>query len=1377
MPTRTNRAGSSLPTDTTTIHRPGAVENTTRRQAAGPGVSPTSKHTGGTPDGRLNANAEAVSGGPAPKTSPDAPGAGLDTPHGGIVPGRHELLEMAFQWWAAKCRVHPAKADGSKLPVNVDGGAADVYPDSYPATYDGGPNVGKPHPQAGKPHPKAGQHRAGWKRVSTGAIDVAWPFVVRMLRGAVDGIGIMCGAVSGNLEMVELEGRAAHLVDALEHSAAERGVLELWHRFNNGCSEWTPSGGIHWFTRTPDAPTLPNTKLALRPNPADPRKPLCFAETRGEGGWVVVAGSFGRTHKSGRPYVMRTGSPANIPSLTAAERDAIHALFRTLDEMPEHTAPAGERATVARRERPAGELLPGDDFNARGSWSEVLPSGWVRLSQGARADAWSMHGQGGRKTADHYHESDTLYVYDSDCAGSGKKLDKFAAYAWLNHGGDFHAAASTLYAAGYGSRREPRERKSAHAQHLPPAPELPPPGRVETLEALPTVSLDELRADLRRDMAAAVAARPSLVVVNAGTGVGKTERAVELLAGAYDRLVWVCTTHDAANETVARLKAAGHEDVAAIPPRDATTCRCWTPDDVAALADAYPSNRYMVPMEAALRVGNPHMACLACPLSGLAKKAVPDEAFAGFMDPSLETSQKSDEFPADANGCRCEYMRRKAVAEDARITVMCQARYVKSELQPVPIGTTRAIVIDEHGTAAVLPSQAFTLDTMRATRDALATAVDTWRQRKGRMRFTAARERENELVAFGEAVRGVADKLVGHMEALQAAGKRYVDRLPNMALPSGDVPKRTHIKIARLLVNATLPAGFNAEALDVIRRAAGGWLGTRATVYAEPRLDGTTDVQLVIGNTGPINDGERWAHDTLRDMDADDAAHPAGENRQTRFVIDADADVAAIRRAFPDVLEISPRGAAPLEHTATQWWFEINPTTHPAVVVRMLELAIHEHGFKAAGVVLPLAHRRVLFPVTRPRNGRPAEDKEPDPAAIANWGGRGGRELADGNADQRMARAVALVERVRRLREFIARDELGRLLVEHHRGTTTRGSNRFIDGTDGGVVLGCSRANPGAVAAYMLGTGRVDAVRRSNGTWGDVEGELPAAGGGTARRRWRGYACPEWAEAARLVNRAELTQTCARFRPTLEHGKRLVVVAAEPTGLPVMDPPASMPEGVAAVVAAVRELVARTNVVPECEDRQTDAGGESGQRSIGNAETTAADSGESRKPSIEHTHFPIILDGLRDSPGVTGTAIAAVVGGSTRAVQMSLADAVRRGLLVRTGAARATRYALPAAVPARPLLPVPAAMVPDLEAVPPPAEVVPLLLPPGAGKTSSWVAAEWKRRRAAVAPGDPPPEPLDFVVELLAAPDEPLTASNDNTEPISPGWPSVADTS
>jgi hypothetical protein len=354
------------------------------------------------------------------------------------IAARNNLVDMMERFRAAGCLVHPAKADGSKQPLSVKNGSVDG--EGY-----------------------------GWKRVASGEVELHPRWVWSKLQRDVDGIGLFTGPPSGNVEMFELEGRAAHLVERLEAEAQSAGHAELWRRFNDGCSEWTPSGGVHWFVRNAEV-TPGNTKLAMRPDPESPDKPAVFAETRGAGGWVVVAGSFGRTHSSGKPYHLRTGGPETIPTFTTEERSAIVALFRTLDEMPEVTNPP--RVVVDRRPRREGEVLPGDDFNDRGSWSEALPAGWVQVSKGAKADAYSRRGAGGKKTADLNHETDTLYIYETDVQASGTALSKFAAFAWLQHGGDFKQATKALAALGYGSPLEVRTRsaKGVTARKTTPPP-------------------------------------------------------------------------------------------------------------------------------------------------------------------------------------------------------------------------------------------------------------------------------------------------------------------------------------------------------------------------------------------------------------------------------------------------------------------------------------------------------------------------------------------------------------------------------------------------------------------------------------------------------------------------------------------------------------------------------------------------------------------------------------------------------------------------------------------------------------------------------------------------------------------------------------------
>jgi len=59
-----------------------------------------------------------------------------------------------------------------------------------------------------------------------------------------DGIGIICGASSGNLEMLELEGRAVEdgMLDELYQRAEEHGLSELLYRVTDAYMERSPSG-------------------------------------------------------------------------------------------------------------------------------------------------------------------------------------------------------------------------------------------------------------------------------------------------------------------------------------------------------------------------------------------------------------------------------------------------------------------------------------------------------------------------------------------------------------------------------------------------------------------------------------------------------------------------------------------------------------------------------------------------------------------------------------------------------------------------------------------------------------------------------------------------------------------------------------------------------------------------------------------------------------------------------------------------------------------------------------------------------------------------------------------------------------------------------
>ncbi len=271
-------------------------------------------------------------------------------------------------------------------------------------------------------------------------------------KGTQQGVGAICGAVSGNLEMLELEGRAvaAQIHIQAKDMADNSGLGELWQKIQEGYCEMTPSGGIHWLYKISDAEVPGNQKLARRPGENGGVDVLC--ETRGEGGFVILAPSAGSCHPSGEPWKILSGSIATIPTITFAEREALFSIFKCFDEMPKI-----ENIAQEVKSREVNLALPGDDYNSKVSWDQILtPLGWSKVYTKGEAIAWRRpHKTEGISATTNFNGKDNLYVFTtSTIFESEHSYSKFAAYATLEHSGNFKAAASALRSQGYGKAPE-----------------------------------------------------------------------------------------------------------------------------------------------------------------------------------------------------------------------------------------------------------------------------------------------------------------------------------------------------------------------------------------------------------------------------------------------------------------------------------------------------------------------------------------------------------------------------------------------------------------------------------------------------------------------------------------------------------------------------------------------------------------------------------------------------------------------------------------------------------------------------------------------------------------------------------------------------------
>ncbi|MFB7739598.1 bifunctional DNA primase/polymerase [Streptomyces sp. NPDC056112] len=307
--------------------------------------------------------------------------------------------------------------------------------------------------------------------------------------GRRTGIGIVTGAVSGNIELIEFEGLAVKegLLEEVTELANNSGLGNLWQAVTTGWADQSPSGGVHYKVVVEGRPAAANTKLARRLAREDEYTPeerqrvaerpgtkivRVLIETRGEGGFVVIAPSHGSTHPSGKPYIRLAGGPTTMAVVGPEDLDALYALCQAMDAMP--TEEKAKTAPRPKRELPAGTVRPGDDFENKVDWPDIIGEEFVPLFTRGQTTYWRRKdkNRGISATTGHAADRDRLYVFSTSTVFEAETpYDKFAAYTLLTQGSTSHdafkRAAVELRGRGFGSE-PPRQRLRSVPQQTGP---------------------------------------------------------------------------------------------------------------------------------------------------------------------------------------------------------------------------------------------------------------------------------------------------------------------------------------------------------------------------------------------------------------------------------------------------------------------------------------------------------------------------------------------------------------------------------------------------------------------------------------------------------------------------------------------------------------------------------------------------------------------------------------------------------------------------------------------------------------------------------------------------------------------------------------------
>lgn len=295
-----------------------------------------------------------------------------------------------------------------------------------------------------------------------------------------EGVGLVCGRLSGNLEVIDIDskydltGKMYEKYKALIHSVDEGLLRKI-------VVQKTVSGGFHFIYRC--SKIEGNLKLANRrttqeeknktyldtyqfelskstdddkakkiaQKAADSDKVRVLFETRGEGGYIMCHPSKG--------YEIIFGDYYGINEISLEEREVLHSIARQFNEVVDE-APYIEKKKTKKEGK-----SPFEDYNERGDVVGLLQEhGWKLVGKKGHKTVFLRPGQTTSQSSGNFdHDKNWFSVFTTSTEFTPTTAYlPYAVYAILECNSDYSEASKKLLELGYGeTKTEVKEDKNS----------------------------------------------------------------------------------------------------------------------------------------------------------------------------------------------------------------------------------------------------------------------------------------------------------------------------------------------------------------------------------------------------------------------------------------------------------------------------------------------------------------------------------------------------------------------------------------------------------------------------------------------------------------------------------------------------------------------------------------------------------------------------------------------------------------------------------------------------------------------------------------------------------------------------------------------------